>query len=350
MVEGPVMIGGSGSSGTTLVSHLLGSHPSIFCGDELHLLNKKTLYERPFRYSREAFRAFLRQGIPTKVVLDFESFFASTCATPARENGLMYAIGKYGLDVEEVCDLAATCETFREFVDGFFEKVIERSGKARWAEKTPTNCFCIGEFLSLYASGKYVHVVRDGRDAVASLMKKGFSLLFSFDAWVALTTAGFPYRSHPRYYELKYENLVVHPEETLGSLLWFLEVDACSELVLGQAREQPIVGYVAPTWGFRPNGEISESSVGKWKHFDYARKDYLERFFRYRVLSDEVSKLWGLPNPCNANRILELLGHDSNDAWNTRPRYDMALLKLYLEEKHCDLFHDRRGMFHFSLS
>lgn len=346
----PIMIGGSGSSGTTLLSHLLDSHPAIYCGDELQLLNKKALYEKPFCYSREDFRRFLKEGIATRVFVDQDAFFTSTCAKPVREKLFMRVIRKYGWEPEDVLGLAAGTGTFKEFVESFFSKVLERSGKVTWAEKTPSNCFAIGEFLSCFPTGKYVHVVRDGRDAVPSLITKGFSAVHSVMVWVAQTAAALPYRRHKRYHEVKYEALVRSPVETLASLLGFLDAEYDPEILLGQARTRIADKCVGPSWRSRPDQPITAVSVGKWKREDYGDKAFIENLFRHLILGPDISGRLGLPGRTNGNRILELFGYDTADGWDASARVCGRVLKHYAAERYCELVHKRRSVFRFSLS
>lgn len=47
-----------------------------------------------------------------------------------------------------------------------------RESKLRFVEKTPRNCFIIDFLASAFPGSKFIHIVRDGRDAALSLSKK----------------------------------------------------------------------------------------------------------------------------------------------------------------------------------
>ena len=63
----------------------------------------------------------------------------------------------YGYTEDQVTKLAAECQDFYEFADKFFAPSLEKEKKIMWAEKTPTNAYCVKEFLSLFFSGHYIH-------------------------------------------------------------------------------------------------------------------------------------------------------------------------------------------------
>ena len=334
----PVMIGGCGSSGTTLVSHLMNASLSIHCGPELHLLDKRHFYLVPFRYSAHEFSKFLDRGVPTVGVLGHDLLASSTCISLNKSYAFVRNPENYCLTKEKVCDLAVSSRTFREFVDRLFRPALANSGKSRWAEKTPTNCYCIDEFLSLYSGGKYVHVVRDGRDVVASLMKRGLSAMEAVRRWIHDTASGLPHRARDRYHEIRYEDLVADPVGRLGHLLDFLGATDDPEDVIMRAQTQPVLENTHGTWTKQPNENITPACVGKWRRATgFGNRQHVERLFRYVVLSREVSEALALPKTYNGNEVLQEFGYDPSDHWNPSPGYGLGWIKRYLTEKICEL-------------
>ena len=350
-VDNPILIGGSGSSGTTLLSHLLNSHPEIHCGWELHLLSKKRLYERPFRYSRSEFARMLREGFPTTGgKTDEESFVTSTCGRPVRDMTFLCRLEWHGISPENVCLLAESSGSFKEFIDRFFREILNRSRKNRWAEKTPANCYTIGNFLDLYPSGRYVQVVRDGRDVVPSLMKKGISLEEAVRTWTSMTAVALPYRRHPRYYEIRYEDLVRDPEDSLRGLMRFLELSGEPGSLMERARSLAVSGFVSSTWGARPDEPIRRDSLGKWKRGDYPARRRIEQLFRHLKVTRAVAEELGLPGRFNANDILSIFGYDVREDWNPETWPDRRTIRNYLKERHCEIFHHRQSSFRLCLN
>jgi hypothetical protein len=345
--EDPIMIGGCGSSGTTLLAHLLNAHPSVFCGPELYLLNKRILYkdERAFselQYRLHEFRNNCER-LPTSSVLDLDVRPSSTCVHPRScSTVFLRDIQKYDLDEERLSDIAARSMSFRELVDAIFQTVLHRVGKNRWAEKTPTNCYCIGEFLTLYPNGRYIHMIRDGRDVVLSLLKRGSSPEAAVRRWIHDTAISFSHKGRDRYYELKYEDLVGNPEQTLTKLMTFLRLEGCAQTLLSQAQERQLLETTHASWNTQPHEPISTRSVGKWKQSRTDDTKYLEQLFRYTSLTQDASTAMALERSYNACDLLLECGYDPSDAWDPEPRYGSRILAHFLSENACQRISRRR--------
>jgi hypothetical protein len=55
-------------------------------------------------------------------------------------------------------------------IDRRFAAMMRERGGTRFAEKTPSNCLRVPFVHAIYPDGRFVHIVRDGRDAVRSLL------------------------------------------------------------------------------------------------------------------------------------------------------------------------------------
>lgn len=58
-----------------------------------------------------------------------------------------------------------------EYIDRKFGRFLERSGKRRFGEKTPSNCFRIPFIHALYPDCRIVNIIRDGRHVARSIMQ-----------------------------------------------------------------------------------------------------------------------------------------------------------------------------------
>jgi hypothetical protein len=56
-------------------------------------------------------------------------------------------------------------------IDRSFWRFLEKSGRKRFAEKTPSNCLRIPFIQALYPDCRMIHIYRDGRDVVRSVLK-----------------------------------------------------------------------------------------------------------------------------------------------------------------------------------
>jgi hypothetical protein len=112
----------------------------------------------------------------------------------------------------------------------FYRMYAERFGKTRWGDKTPIYCRRIEQIERLLPEARFVHVVRDGRDAAVSLRRQWFSpgddIRLQACYWSDNVTAA---RSQGRrcrqYMEVRYESLIEDPGMVLREICAFLDLD-----------------------------------------------------------------------------------------------------------------------------
>jgi hypothetical protein len=174
---------------------------------------------------------------------------------------------------------------------------VELDGKLRFCEKTPTNALLIPFLDRAFTGTQVIHIVRDGRDAAASHMRKPWLLESARNsgvrepggylhgpwapwwveperreefektsdahrmiwAWRRYTEAAVtdgPALGPDRYLELRYETLVTHPREEGEKILDFLKV----------SRPASRASFMAAI------DRAEEGSIGGWKRsFDTAQ-------------------------------------------------------------------------------
>lgn len=135
----------------------------------------------------------------------------------------------------------------QQFIYQMYRKLCK--GAYFWGDKYP-NYAAKPEILSfivrLFAGARFVHLVRDGRDVVASLLKKEWTKTFegAHTAWAnSVRNASQFGETLPtgQYVELRYEELVHDGPAVVASLLDFLGVpahDAVTEYLRRQALER----------------------------------------------------------------------------------------------------------------
>ncbi len=131
--------------------------------------------------------------------------------------------------------LASEDELLEFFGRGFVElhrRTAHRAGKPRWADKAPENVLYSSQWQRLLGDQwLFIHVVRNPLDTIASLREAGFGddipahILGQVIHYLNHTRAGMQFgREHPlRYHSVIYEQLVTSPDETLASVMTFLE-------------------------------------------------------------------------------------------------------------------------------
>ncbi len=187
---------------------------------------------------------------------------------------------KFDLSSTEMKDLLRTSTTRAEFAERFFDAYRKNAGKPLWADKTPRNIQVMPYILEHFPKARFVHVIRDGRDVVCSLRTHPRhrvidGQIVKLDTWNPIATCvgrwvkdvgdGLAYRGDPRYFELKYEDLVTATEPTLRGLFDFLnlpwEPAVMSFHEVQSASRDPVK--------FAQNPEATEplrgSSIGRWR-------------------------------------------------------------------------------------
>ncbi len=251
--ETPIIIGGCGRSGTTLMRVILDSHSQIACGPE------SNVFPSPNR---------LNPGSP----------------------GAEKLARKFEISASEMTELLRSSSTRAEFADRFFDAYRRHAGKPLWADKTPRNIQVMPYILEHFPKARFVHVIRDGRDVVCSLRTHPRHRVIDGEIvkldtwnpiedcvgrWVKDVGDGLAYRGDPRYYELKYENLVTETEPTLRGLFEFLELPwepAVMSFHEVQSASRDPVKFAQNPEATKP---LQTSSIGRW------RKDLSEEDLAY---------------------------------------------------------------------
>jgi hypothetical protein len=212
----PIVIGGCGRSGTTLLLSILSCHPKIFA------IDIETVALCPDGYGAD--------GLYNR---------APNLEVPFR----LEKIYQYLIDHE----IPESC--------------------ARWCEKTPRNVQYFGRILQHFGKRvRIIHMVRDGRDVVTSL-HPGHAERFwvTPHRWAMDVAAGRRMENHPQILTIRYEDLVREYEMTMRRLCEFIdeEFDAAFLSYPNSARIKE-----SGAW-FNPAQATNDKSIGRWKDSQY---------------------------------------------------------------------------------
>jgi hypothetical protein len=110
----------------------------------------------------------------------------------------------------------------------FYGLYAEGRGKPRWGDKTPRNLRRMDRIQAILPEARFVHVIRDGRDVALSRRSMRWrqdSLAQSARQWRRHVRRGRRQARGLRHYlEVRYEALVLAPEETLSAVCEFVEL------------------------------------------------------------------------------------------------------------------------------
>jgi hypothetical protein len=287
---GLALVGGCGSSGTTLLIHLLSRHPRVASAPELNFFNHpESLDLARFTASLDALLARRRLTPGYKQVASFLG--------PRSE---------LGLDRERLAAWTRQARDAAELHRLLARHICERVGATHFVEKTPTNVYAFAALARQNPEARLVHLVRDGRDVAASLLRRAKSLYGAGSRWLYDTLAGLRGRGQPSYLEIRYEDLVTDPPATLARVFSHL----------GLPQPEPASGTDSPgtyredwrhkrsgqRWNLTPDDAVSAASVGRFRR-DLS-SDQLSLLYRIRLTPRAVRDL-GAP----VSRFGELLAH-----------------------------------------
>lgn len=199
----PIIIGGCGRSGTTLLLSILSSHPHIAAA----------------RHETRAFTYGVKEG---------------KYSAPMRMGRLHRGLAQSAIPKDAV----------------------------RWCEKTPRNILVLPKIFEYFEGRvKVIHIVRDGRDVVTSVHPKRVGTYHvSPERWVRDVLAGLDFDSHPNVYTVRYEDLVLNYAETMQDICTFLDED---HNALGTFPEHATV-QKNRAWA-EPVAPLSAKSIGRWR-------------------------------------------------------------------------------------
>ncbi|MFD7711984.1 sulfotransferase family protein [Streptomyces sp. NPDC059785] len=246
----PVFVLGCPRSGTTLLQLMLHAHPRIAMPPETRFVLPAYAGRLDFGDLRErANRAGLAEWIT------------------GREASRFHELGvDAGQVVRRITDGPPTLGSALGTV---LRSYAEAHGKVRWGDKRPAYALHVREMLRLFPDAQFIHLVRDGRDCVASLLgmdwwHRGFHEAVATWAQVADTTRAHARRLGPgTWHELRFEDLLADPEKELRGVCGFLGEEYAPQM----SEPHRVAASAVParkTWHWRTHGALDASRAGSW--------------------------------------------------------------------------------------
>jgi len=260
----PFFIVGSGRCGSTLLRAMLEAHPELHVPPESRLAQAVRDFRRLSRLPwNVVLRIVLAQFEYGEVWESWDLtlgpvYRALDAAPPAARN------------------LAAVVHAvYRAHADK------HKPGSRRWGDKTPPATPALPRLQAVFPDLQVIHLLRDGRDVVQSFMRVSPAGIPHFARmWVEAVRVARAFGArHPRQYlEIRYEDFVRRPRETLERTAAFLDVPFDDRMLRHHELPLPLADvdrYPALRGARDP---VYESSVGRWRtFFDPAQRAELER-------------------------------------------------------------------------
>jgi hypothetical protein len=200
----PFFIVGSARSGTTLLRLMFNAHSEIAVPPESRFITE--LYKGQDEVDRDA-------------------FLQSLDAHPRWH--------EWDLPIEAVTEELDGAQRlpYAGAIAAAFRAYARTHGKKRWGDKTPRYIEQIELLAGLFPDGRFIHLVRDGRDVALSYAHVPFgpkTVGAVADLWARRVEAGIA-AGRPlgpeRYIEIRYEDLVEDAAGTIKELCRFVDVE-----------------------------------------------------------------------------------------------------------------------------
>ena len=249
----PVFVVGMNGSGTTMLLDNLGRHPLLYA------FPKETRFIPYLIVNQDRFGDLERDE-------NFKRLWQEVLGYPVFE--IVNGYRKVPLPA----DWRNYPRSLSAVLDGVFRYFSVREGKQRWCEKTPQHVQNMQQLAELFPLARFIHVVRDGRDAAASFSRRWHRTPeLTMFRWKKLVGEG-----HRQgrllgsgcYMEVRYEELTTSPEHWLQEVCHFLGIPF--DVAVLQSTQPYLNG--APRRRDATHVGTLKPNSGNWKKYFTARK------------------------------------------------------------------------------
>jgi hypothetical protein len=179
-----------------------------------------------------------------------------------------------GLDAGKItAKIMTECRSGGDFLRIVMEEVARMQGVDRWADCTPDHLLYMEEIKRQIPNALFIHIIRDGRDVALSYVKQGWSYPLPWDQDEGLGVAGLYWEWIVRkgrrqgrnlgadYQEVRFEELITKPQETLSRLGLFIDHDLDYERI-----QRVGIGSISePNTSFAGKSEEPFNPVARWR-------------------------------------------------------------------------------------
>ena len=321
----PVFIVGSPRSGTTLLAGLLSTHSGMICGPETEFFTCFGPADCRDRLCRAA-------SWP-EAAADF--LFSLVHDRPIPEY--------YGIPREEIIAFLKRRERSpRAILESLTETYMERHGKRRWIEKTPTHLAYVREIRRCYPKAPIIRIIRDPRDVALSMLKVPWAPA-SFAAAV-LHWQDFNARAQ-RFFQsdrnsltIRFEALLLDPEAELRKICQLIG-EEFEPGMLASSRSNTHVNPTQISWKAKAGEKLDPGRTAVWRH-----ETTPEQQCQAEAIVGDLLKAFDFPTSCEFGRYVEILnlgvlGHfpalldhlldGDTRFWRAHP-HEMPRLRIFL--------------------
>ncbi|MBT6843919.1 MAG: hypothetical protein HOA17_09035 [Candidatus Melainabacteria bacterium] len=257
----PIFVIGCPRSGTTLLASILNRHSQIASGPETHFFD--FVSRRNINWKEFTLTGF------TKLLAESRIQDFIQAAGISKEK----LIKNYKQDPQSKYQSKLEIDQFykKEVFDLLMNSFLDQKAKSRFCENTPQHLYNIEEILTLYPQAKFVHLIRDGRDTTRSLMQMPWrpkGLVNNARFWVRNlkeVSRTINKLGTDSILEIRYEELVTKPEQSLELICDFIEEKYEASLFDNSEDQAAIFSNWESGWKQKTRSKLNTDSINSWQ-------------------------------------------------------------------------------------
>ena len=269
-----ILIGGSASTGSSVLCQILNRHSLLFCGPETYLFTKTQFYKNWEGTKSRILKKNIR-GIKS------DSWHLY--------NGVDLNSSVYELDKTAILQMIKNSTTFSDFINSFFSFQLEKNGKNKWIEKTPSNSYMFQDFLDNFPNAKIILTVRDPYDIMASLLARGIEPYYASGICILNNLVCSHLWNHEQMFTLKYEDLVLNTRAVISKLCSFIGIEIEEGMFESTEKDIKMAG-----WNYSETQPLNIGSVGRFDQLDPKKQDLTKYLLSTLRPSDSFIGKWGI--------------------------------------------------------
>lgn len=227
----PIILGNAPSSGSTLLTSIIGESPSIFQTDELYIFDKPDWVAGKASDLKEKWLRYAARG--------YDAHFA-------HESPLVFpTFGQHP-------DFSRYNGNYASFCCSRMDELAREANCRRWVEKTPTNIFALVHLHNALPSARFIIITRHPAMMLKSLRKRGFDPFSAAARWYFPNLIAASVIDNHQFLVVRYENLLNDPLSVCKEVFDFIGEEFRVEFLTTRGRSS---GKIA-SWNNDPSGAI----------------------------------------------------------------------------------------------
>jgi hypothetical protein len=160
-----------------------------------------------------------------------------------------------------------------------------------WGDQSPIHTFFLPYILKVFPRGKFMHLLRDGRDVISSMVERHggdyiHEAVYRWKTSIQRTNEIQKRLPRDQYLEVRYERLVTDSENTLKEICVFLDIEYLPAM-LDYWKLPSTIEHKFKSFHKNLEKPVFSSSIGKWRErLNPAQQDYV-----LGQISGELSEL-----------------------------------------------------------